>query len=88
MSNHLFVDQAMDFGDRLLQLAEEGDRQCDQDSCLVLLGVVRDCGYKIRSEASRCRQGLDAMDSSKCPTTGGANGMARKISSREGSTQR
>ena len=67
MINHQLVDAAVDLANRLLLLADEGDQKCTEDSCLVLFGVVRDCGYKISLEVSKCRQELKADESLDCP---------------------
>ena len=65
LSNKL-VEEALQLGDRLLHLAEEGDGACTEDSCLILFSVVRDCGYKIRSEVLRCRTTLSAKEADGC----------------------
>jgi hypothetical protein len=43
----LFLE-AVKLAEKLLRTAEKGIVTCEDDSCLVLTGVIRDCGYKIR----------------------------------------
>jgi hypothetical protein len=38
----------MKLSERMLKLAEKGMFNCDDDSCLMVYGIIRDCGYKIR----------------------------------------
>ena len=47
-TNKEFILEAMNLAEKLLQTAEKGIVTCKDDSCLVLYGVIRDCGYKIR----------------------------------------
>ena len=37
----------------LLALADRADTEEEDDSCRILFGVVRDCAFKIHSEAER-----------------------------------
>jgi hypothetical protein len=41
---------------RLNLLADHGEADCDDDSCAVLYGVIRDCAYKIRGRAEHERR--------------------------------
>ena len=43
-----FVLDAIELSERMLLMAEKGIRTCEDDSCLLLYGIIRDCGYKIR----------------------------------------
>jgi len=47
---------ALDLVRRLTILADEGEADAEDDSCVVLYGVVRDCAYKIRMKAERERE--------------------------------
>ena len=47
-TNKKFITEAMDLAEKLLRMAEKGILTCEEDSCLILYGVIRDCGYKIR----------------------------------------
>jgi hypothetical protein len=47
-TNKVFILEVMNLAEKLLQTAEKGIVTCKDDSCLVLYGVIRDCGYKIR----------------------------------------
>jgi hypothetical protein len=47
-TNKKFITEAMNLSEKLLKMAEKGILTCEDDSCLTLYGVIRDCGYKIR----------------------------------------
>lgn len=40
----------------LIILADEGERDAEDDSCMVLYGVVRDSAYRIRLQAEKERE--------------------------------
>ena len=46
-----FIMDATKLAEKMLKLAEKGILTCEEDSCLQLYGVIRDCGYKIRRTA-------------------------------------
>jgi hypothetical protein len=49
-----FVTEAMEVAHKMLALADEAaGAASDADECGILLGVMRDCAYKIRREALR-----------------------------------
>lgn len=48
-----YVQEAFELAERLLNLANEADASEHDDGCGILLGVLRDCAYKIRREAER-----------------------------------
>lgn len=52
-SQEYFVTEAMDVARRMLALADEAASGGEADECGILLGVLRDCAYKIRREALR-----------------------------------
>lgn len=45
--------KALQMGQELIQLAEDGDCFREDDSCGVLFGVVRDSGYQIKALAEQ-----------------------------------
>jgi hypothetical protein len=47
------IKEALDAARRLTILADEGEADSQDDGCIVLYGVIRDCAYKIRIEAER-----------------------------------
>ena len=51
-----YLQEACELADRLLSLADEADASEHDDGCGILLGVLRDCAYKIRREAERERR--------------------------------
>ena len=48
-----YVAEALRIATELLDLANDGDAKEHDDGCGILLGVLRDCAYKIRREAER-----------------------------------
>jgi len=64
------IKKALKISKELMVLADEGDACTEDDGCIVLFGVVRDCAYKIRGEAEREREAhkasgeWDAVDNS------------------------
>ena len=42
------VMEAMKLADKMLVMADYGAKSCQDDGCLLIFGVIRDCGYKIR----------------------------------------
>ena len=45
------IRQALVIARDLRRLADEGEASCQDDSCAVLYGIIRDCAYKIRGRA-------------------------------------
>jgi hypothetical protein len=43
----LFLD-AMKLAEKMLVMVKDGVPECEDDSCLMIYGIIRDCGYKIR----------------------------------------
>jgi hypothetical protein len=48
--------QALEFARRMSVLADKGECESDDDGCLVLFGLVRDCSYKIKALAEHERE--------------------------------
>lgn len=48
--------EALELCRQLIIVADEGERDARDDSCVVLYGVVRDCAYKMRRQAERERE--------------------------------
>ena len=46
-NTNLIVD-AMKLADKMLVMAQNGVTECEDDSCMLIYGIIRDCGYKIR----------------------------------------
>ena len=40
--------EARDLSDTMLEIAEKGFLACRDDSCLLIYGMIMECGYKIR----------------------------------------
>ncbi len=47
------IKKALKFARALTVLADDGEEFSDDNGCVLLYSVVRDCAYKIRSEAER-----------------------------------
>jgi len=47
------IDQMLEKARNLIFLADEGDAACEDDGCHVFFGIVRDCAYRILTEAER-----------------------------------
>lgn len=43
--------RSLDLANQLIELADRGSEDCQDDGCLVVYGILRDCGYKIRTSA-------------------------------------
>ena len=50
------IKMALDLTDRMIQLAERGDRQREDVGCGILYGVLRDSAYKIKKLAEAEKQ--------------------------------
>ena len=47
------IRQTLEFARKLTILADEGETNSQDDGCMLLYSVVRDCAYKIRAQAER-----------------------------------
>jgi hypothetical protein len=47
-ANETALTEAMKLAEKMLKFAENGMFTCEDDSCLMVYGIIRDCGYKIR----------------------------------------
>lgn len=64
---NLNIEEALSLADKLLVFAAKGMAEAEDDSCVVMFGVIRDCAYKIRhlAELERDRhQAAGRWDSS------------------------
>lgn len=39
---------AMELTEQMMQVADQGETICRDDSCFLIYGLIRDCAYKIR----------------------------------------
>lgn len=46
--NEKLIGEAIKLSEKMLSMAENGTVACEDDSCLLIFGVIRDCSYKIR----------------------------------------
>ena len=61
------ITEARKLAEKMLKIAERGFLNCDEDSCMLLYGVIRDCGYKIRRTVEQER--LDVQRKGDCCKT-------------------
>ena len=54
--------EAMKLAKNMLKIAENGFLSCNEDSCMLLYGVIRDCGYKIIKTVEREQRGIQKKD--------------------------
>ena len=48
-----YASRAVELAGRLNELADDGQSECDDDECMLLCAIVRDCAYRIRRQAER-----------------------------------
>ena len=51
-----YISEAMKMAQRIMRMANCGELLTSNDECGVLFGVLRDCAYKIRKQATRDSQ--------------------------------
>ena len=56
---------AIQLSEKLLQLAQDGHGDCDDDRCLVLFGIILDSASKIRLDALKRLKDLEAETTKK-----------------------
>jgi len=49
------IGAILEIADRMIAVSEEGFVSCDDDGCLLLNGMVRECAYRLRDAAERER---------------------------------
>ncbi len=50
------IKETLEAARKLTILADEGEANSEDNGCILLYSVVRDCAYRIRSEAERERE--------------------------------
>lgn len=45
------ISSILELADRMIVISEQGFGSCDDDGCLLLNGLVRECGYRLRDAA-------------------------------------
>ncbi len=53
--------EVMELSRELLRIADSQREECDHDGCLLLDGVVRDCGWQLRNAALHWQNQLDIL---------------------------
>ncbi len=48
--------EALDLSRKLFILSDEGEYDAEDNSCVVLYGIIRDAAYKIRNQSEKERQ--------------------------------
>ena len=55
-SSSRLIEKSLELARQLTILADQGEARCTDDGSAVLLGVIRDCAYKIRGRAEQERE--------------------------------
>ncbi len=55
------LKEALELSGKMMDLAERGVEGCQDDGCLVVYGIMRDCAYKIRTSAEQELQEHDRV---------------------------
>ena len=63
------VNKSLEMARQLTILADRSEARCDDDGCAVLIGVIRDCAYKIRGRAEQEREVHRLRGQSELSTT-------------------
>ncbi len=62
-----YIDRLLSLVEELLTVAQRLEESCGDDSCRLVVAIVRDAAYKVRKEV-RAREGsLRALESKKPP---------------------
>ena len=56
------IREAFELARQLIILADEGEADSQDDGCILLYGIIRDCAYKIRAQAEGEREAHRAKD--------------------------
>ena len=49
---------ALELAEEMIRMTDRVENVCDDDGCLVVFGVIKDCAYKIKRAAQRELQDL------------------------------
>jgi hypothetical protein len=55
-SAELQIRSILEMADQMIAISEHGFVTCDDDGCLLLNGMVRECAYRLRDAAERERR--------------------------------
>ena len=47
------MQSILEMAERMVVISERGFASCDDDGCLLLNGMVRECAYRLRDAAER-----------------------------------
>ena len=56
------IERLISMSSDLLSFADDANNELHDDGCLCLFGLVKDCAYKIRTEAQRERRVHDRLE--------------------------
>ena len=59
--NQKALAEARDLSEQMLKIAEKGFLACNDDSCLLVYGIILDCSYKIRRTVEQEQQSLGSQ---------------------------
>ena len=54
-SPNVQIRSILELADRMIEISEQGFASCDDDGCLLLNGMVRECAYRLRDAAEHER---------------------------------
>jgi len=56
----LQIQSILEMADRMIDISEQGFAACEDDGCLLLNGMVRECAYRMR-DAAELERNLHSM---------------------------
>jgi len=56
------IRAAIELAKEMIRMADHAGNTCDDDGCLVVYGVIKDCAYKIKESAQRALQASEERD--------------------------
>lgn len=63
------IDQIINLSGKLIELADHGFSRCEDEECLLLFSLVRDCAYRMKLEAEHVQQVFENLSTSKINTS-------------------
>lgn len=52
------IQSALELAEEMIRMVDREENTCDDDGCLVVHGVIKDCAYKIKGAAERELHGM------------------------------
>lgn len=75
-NDDLQIESILELADRMIVLSDQGLTVCEDDGCVLLNGMLRECAYRLR-DAAELEQGVhrtrgDGEDAGKRSVPGGS----------------